>query len=349
MNQTIYEKAKSLCGEYITGPVSDAVIEKAEKELGLRFPDSYRSFLRNYGEGGVIGVSIIGLEEDFAGVVKYTKKYRESLHLPPEYAVIKLTGSKYVDWALCLDTKRMKNGECPVVKIDLATGKIREYKKNFDHLLDTDMERVYLKAISSDEVIEHPELPDGMGYKTCWMMIEGASQIEIADVLLKGEKEEKEYRQGLEVVSKASYQEHKVMITSDYRNCNYIIGDALHKLFFNYDKLKEVLRDTYRIILFATNRVSEIYGFAYFLHGSMKRLFYYSEEELINEGAIRLEEEKLGYNLPHSFEEIQEHRNDDIFTTINEDMIVKLARKQIGINVNEYPYENVIVGELDLD
>ena len=74
MNQTIYEKAKSLCGEYITGPVSDEVIEKAEKELGLRFPDSYRSFLRNYGEGGVIGVSIIGLEEDFAGVVKYTKK-----------------------------------------------------------------------------------------------------------------------------------------------------------------------------------------------------------------------------------------------------------------------------------
>ena len=31
MNQTIYEKAKSLCGEYITGPVSDEVIEKAEE------------------------------------------------------------------------------------------------------------------------------------------------------------------------------------------------------------------------------------------------------------------------------------------------------------------------------
>lgn len=350
MNRELFEKAKNNCGAFFRGGVSEKIIEEIQEELETRFSNDYCEFLKEFGEGGVNGTYISGVvDENESYIVNETKNLRCAKNLAKEYIVIAKRETKFKRWRYCLDTKRMQEGECPIVKYDLDTGEIRNYKRNFTHLMDSEHERLYDKSIKKDCIIEQPNLPFGMGYKTCWMMIENASQLEIADVLLQGDKVEMEYKKGVDVVAHASFKDRKVLVTADYNNCNYIIGDAVHKIFHNYEKLRRELIDTVRTVVYATNRVSNIHAFAFFLHGNLKRMFYFSEEELINEGNIREEEEQLGLCLPKSFDELHEHWNDGKFSDIDEELIVSLAKQQIGIDVEQYPYENVIIGELNLD
>ncbi len=45
------------------GPVSEERIEAAERELGVKFPRSYRSFLRNFGAAKMLGYDFDGLPD----------------------------------------------------------------------------------------------------------------------------------------------------------------------------------------------------------------------------------------------------------------------------------------------
>lgn len=87
----LFEKYKSF--KSYSGGVDEGKITKAEKELGVTFPEEYRWFLHTYGEGGVLGVGILGLVPDHEGdMVRQTLKLRESIGLTPEYVVV-----QYVD------------------------------------------------------------------------------------------------------------------------------------------------------------------------------------------------------------------------------------------------------------
>lgn len=351
MNKELFEKVWNRCGGIVSGGVSLKEIEDAEKKLDVKFPLSYKEFLQNIGSGGVNGAAMFGLGNKnlYISVVEKTKEIRQKYGLKKEYIAITNIGTRWAKWIICLDTTRMYEEECPVVKFEINKREYREYKKNFNQLLNSDLNYVYYKSTAKLGNVMNRELPFGMGYKTCWMMIENASQLEIADVLLQGDKVEMEYKKGVDVVAHASFKDRKVLVTADYNNCNYIIGDAVHKIFHNYEKLRRELIDTVRTVVYATNRVSNIHAFAFFLHGNLKRMFYFSEKELINEGNIREEEEQLGLCLPISFDELHEHWNDGKFSDIDEELIVSLAKQQIGIDVEQYPYENVIIGELNLD
>jgi hypothetical protein len=96
-----------------TGPANEEAIEAAERELGLRFPLSYRAFLRRFGSGNFNGFEIFGLPGDrlWGDVVMMNQLARRpipSRHL----RFMEDVG----DYTYCLDTGRTdETGECPVV------------------------------------------------------------------------------------------------------------------------------------------------------------------------------------------------------------------------------------------
>lgn len=55
--------------KYMSGPKSDQLIQKAEEALGLKFPPTYRLFLKDFGCAGISRFEIYGLtknsREDF--------------------------------------------------------------------------------------------------------------------------------------------------------------------------------------------------------------------------------------------------------------------------------------------
>ncbi|MFJ8063956.1 SMI1/KNR4 family protein [Psychrobacillus sp. NPDC096426] len=60
------------------GATSEKHICNAEENLGLKFPQSYRDFVKNYGSGGICGVEIEGVQGELgASVVKSTKRWRQ--------------------------------------------------------------------------------------------------------------------------------------------------------------------------------------------------------------------------------------------------------------------------------
>lgn len=72
-----------------------------ETALNVRLPESYKWFLREYGEGGLYGVNILGYNFVDAGIVEQTEDYRS---LTDGIVVI-----EYIDeFSYCLDTNKMK-------------------------------------------------------------------------------------------------------------------------------------------------------------------------------------------------------------------------------------------------
>ena len=67
----------------------DDKIKNAEEELGIKFPEQYKWFLKKYGHGGVLGIDTLGVIEKTNSfpVVRYTKQCIGS-NLKKEYIVI---------------------------------------------------------------------------------------------------------------------------------------------------------------------------------------------------------------------------------------------------------------------
>ena len=74
-------------------------------------------------------------------------------------------------------------------------------------------------------------LVEGMGYKSCWMVIEGSTQQQIADTFLQKETEHCPYQAGLDKLRQAEYKENLVFVTADYQNTNFVMGISLSKFF----------------------------------------------------------------------------------------------------------------------
>ncbi|MGE7184061.1 SMI1/KNR4 family protein [Peribacillus sp. NPDC006672] len=119
---------------YFTGGVSDEKIKETEIKLHVPLPDSYKWFLRNYGYGGVFGVEIIGYGLAGPAVVDATKDYQKYYQLSDGIVVIESVD----EFAYCLDTNKMKNGECPVIMWDNQEGYGRKVADNFlDYLIES--------------------------------------------------------------------------------------------------------------------------------------------------------------------------------------------------------------------
>jgi hypothetical protein len=102
------------------GPASEAEITYAEQELGVIFPQSYRTFLRRYGAGYLHFFEIYGIPGDrlWGDVVIMN---RRSVRLVPRHYV-KFTG-EFGQRGYYLDTSQMNaEGECPVIAVGPSNG-----------------------------------------------------------------------------------------------------------------------------------------------------------------------------------------------------------------------------------
>ncbi|MGE7767277.1 SMI1/KNR4 family protein [Peribacillus sp. NPDC096540] len=120
-----------------TGGVSEDKVKETEQKLQFSLPESYKWFLRNYGSGGIFGVDIIGYDLVGPSVVDATKGHQKYYDLIDGLVVIE----DIDEFAYCLDTNKMKNGECPIIMWDNQEGYGRKLADNF---LDYFIERLEL-------------------------------------------------------------------------------------------------------------------------------------------------------------------------------------------------------------
>ena len=107
----------------VAGPAAPEMIAAAERELGVRFPSSYRWFLSSYGAAVGDGFQVAGLFEGdyetepplWSHVVTCTLQLRRAAggNLPAAYVAISDDGG---DYKFYLDTSRRNSeDECPVI------------------------------------------------------------------------------------------------------------------------------------------------------------------------------------------------------------------------------------------
>jgi len=342
-NKELFQKVVKCCGMSGPKPVTDEGIEEAQEQLGVRFPKDYISFIKEYGEAGIPGAYIFGINGDYYTVTECTKQFREQFHIPKEYVVVKRGSDRKNAWLICLDTSRMQEGLCPAVWFNRKTAEITDYAESFDEVVDKEMLRLYFEIVKpEEEELQNDKriLPSGMGYKSVWMVIKGSTQAEIARRLLKEECNNLEYRAGLEAVKTA---EEKALVTADYEGKNYVIL-PLTQEYFDRDWIARNCADFPECYMFLTERVSETHGFLKAVNGELVRYYLQDEEGITDIGKPLVEEQMTETVLPHNLEEFRQNLKEQSKTILNEDTIIALALE--AGSVEEYPYENVLVGEI---
>ncbi|WP_208433399.1 SMI1/KNR4 family protein, partial [Bartonella taylorii] len=117
--------------------VDDALIEKAEKTLGLQFTSSYKSFLKNYG-GGEIGCeeifSIYGVDFEtvYGGDIVYNRltEIKNGLAKPEQLVVSRTDFGE----TFYFDYTQFNDGECPLY-FEVISGDPLYYASNFYEFL----------------------------------------------------------------------------------------------------------------------------------------------------------------------------------------------------------------------
>lgn len=128
------EKIKSMiteyseAGDFIGVIENDEVISDSEKELGINIPDQYKWFIRNYGQGGIGGVQILGISKVNRPVFRdVTIEYR-NYGLPNNLIVVENCD----EWLYCIDVDNEK-----VVSWDRINGVLGErYATFLEFLID---------------------------------------------------------------------------------------------------------------------------------------------------------------------------------------------------------------------
>ncbi|WP_315069715.1 SMI1/KNR4 family protein [uncultured Clostridium sp.] len=145
-NKELLKKAEEKCGSLWTGGVINELIETFCNNLNVELPKSYMEFLKTYGEGGVTGFYISGIGDDeYSSSEKETLLYREKKNIKKEWVVIEDGRTEWEEYIICLDTSRMKDGECPVIKYDLIDDEVEDFKENFYEYFNNEVELVYNK------------------------------------------------------------------------------------------------------------------------------------------------------------------------------------------------------------
>ena len=145
MDVSSYELAKrAIAGQtavHSIGPISDRVVENAELLLGVRFPPSYKQFLREFGCLGLIGEEIYGIVNENLATgpvpngIWLTLDQRAKFSLPKQFVIIQSTG--FGGWYAIDTSKENHIGECPVVLVDVFQQAIETVALDFgEHLLN---------------------------------------------------------------------------------------------------------------------------------------------------------------------------------------------------------------------
>ncbi|NFG22869.1 SMI1/KNR4 family protein [Clostridium botulinum] len=130
-NKELLKKAEEKCGGLWTGGVSSELIIKLSNDLEVNLPESYIEFLKTYGEGGVDGY-IFGIEdESYSSAYKKTLLFRKEKNINKLWIVIAHIRTTWEEYLICIDTSRMKKGECPIIKYDLIDNFQEDFKENF--------------------------------------------------------------------------------------------------------------------------------------------------------------------------------------------------------------------------
>ena len=69
----LYKNADNYIGSFWTGGVDKKLVDKVSKDINIKFPVSYIEFLMSFGEGGLAGTYIFGIE-----VVDYSSVYEST-------------------------------------------------------------------------------------------------------------------------------------------------------------------------------------------------------------------------------------------------------------------------------
>lgn len=116
---------------FFVGKLTDDKIEFCEKSLNVILPESFKWFLKEYGTGGMNGVEIIGGGlAQVPSCVESTKDWRQ-YGLPNKLVIVEDNG----EWQYCLNTEKMKDGECPVVDWEQGAGIGEKKYSNFYEFL----------------------------------------------------------------------------------------------------------------------------------------------------------------------------------------------------------------------
>lgn len=112
-----YKKAKEIMDmdatEFIGG-VPESKIEDAMKTLSVVLPESYKAFLTDFGGGDAGGEIIFGITENEDDDIVIATQMERSQGMPEKLVIIGF----FSDTLVCLDTGKMRDGECPVVELD---------------------------------------------------------------------------------------------------------------------------------------------------------------------------------------------------------------------------------------
>lgn len=120
------------------GPASEEAIDQVENALGVRLPNSFRTFLRLTGGGGFDCLSISSVPNEDPVTSSYGSVYGDTLHYREEWVPRPLPAHLVViqrdaddNEPFCLDTSRLRDGECPVVLYYLNSGKAERVAPDF--------------------------------------------------------------------------------------------------------------------------------------------------------------------------------------------------------------------------
>lgn len=120
-----------------SGPASEQAVAAVENTLGVRFPASFRTFLRLTGGGGVESFPISSVDSDPLAI-QYGTVYADTLHYREPWVPKPLPGHLVVvqrdaddNEPFCLDTSKWSGEECPIVLYYLNSGKFERIAPDF--------------------------------------------------------------------------------------------------------------------------------------------------------------------------------------------------------------------------
>lgn len=120
-------------------PQSATKIEEAESRLGVRFPETYKEFLKKWGTISFGPKEYLGIGSGTSqDAVEFTLKKRKAVGLPDNLVIVcDNEGDEYI----CLDTSNLNDqGECPVIGWDVPTSQpSRKKSDRFDEYLLQDI------------------------------------------------------------------------------------------------------------------------------------------------------------------------------------------------------------------
>lgn len=98
----LFEKLKenATANSFTYAVVTDEMLKEAEKNMGIKLPEEYCLFLKEFGHGGIGGIEVLGVGNNGDRVFETeTLKYRE-YGLPEGLIVIENCD----EWVYCLNT-----------------------------------------------------------------------------------------------------------------------------------------------------------------------------------------------------------------------------------------------------